>query len=137
MKILMIQQKSKAISVLGRRGPYGCKTSSLLHFLDSRLTDGGEVVSLMHRTPATPPRRFLIKFSGRDLNQLQGKSGPGRIGSIKKSSDLIGNGSRGLPACNIMPRPTTLQRAPTISVLRATTLQHFHICAAYSHLSVA
>jgi hypothetical protein len=35
----------KAIPVTGREGPYGCETSRLPHFLDNRLTDGGEVVS--------------------------------------------------------------------------------------------
>jgi hypothetical protein len=39
-------KKGKAIPVTGREGPWGCETSRLQHFLDSRLTDGGEVVSL-------------------------------------------------------------------------------------------
>jgi hypothetical protein len=30
--------------VTGRGGTLGCETSSLPHFLNSRLTDGGEVV---------------------------------------------------------------------------------------------
>jgi hypothetical protein len=38
------QKKKKTIPVAGRGGPYGCETLS--HFLDNRLTDGGEVVSL-------------------------------------------------------------------------------------------
>jgi hypothetical protein len=38
--------KDKAIPVTGCGGPYGCKTLRLLHFLDNRLTDGGEAVSL-------------------------------------------------------------------------------------------
>jgi hypothetical protein len=44
--------KGKAIPVTGCGGPYGCETLRLPHFLDNQLTDGGEVVSLMHR-PAT------------------------------------------------------------------------------------
>jgi hypothetical protein len=32
----------------------GCETSRLPHFLDNRLTDGGEVVSLAHRPRYTP-----------------------------------------------------------------------------------
>jgi hypothetical protein len=44
----------KAIPVTGREGPYGCDTSWLPHFLDNRLTDGGEVVSPIHRPPFNP-----------------------------------------------------------------------------------
>jgi hypothetical protein len=39
------------ILVTGRGHPYGCETSRLPLFLDNRLTDGGEVVSLMRRPP--------------------------------------------------------------------------------------
>jgi hypothetical protein len=45
--------KCKAIPVTGRGGPYGCEMPRLLHFLDNRLTDGGEVVSLRRRPPFT------------------------------------------------------------------------------------
>jgi hypothetical protein len=51
--------KGKAIPVTGRGGPQGCKTSGIPHFLENRPTDGGEVVSLMHRSPFT---RFLVLF---------------------------------------------------------------------------
>jgi hypothetical protein len=43
--------KGKAIHVTGREGPYFCETLWLPHFLDNRLTDGGEVVSLTPRPP--------------------------------------------------------------------------------------
>jgi hypothetical protein len=46
--------KGKAIPVTGHEGPYGCQTSRLTHFLDNRLTDGGEVVSPTCRPPFTP-----------------------------------------------------------------------------------
>jgi hypothetical protein len=36
----------KATPVTGRRGPPGCETSRLSHFLNNRIIDGGEVVSL-------------------------------------------------------------------------------------------
>jgi hypothetical protein len=42
------------IPATGREGPWGCETSRLPHFLDSRLTDGGAVVSLTPRPPFTP-----------------------------------------------------------------------------------
>jgi hypothetical protein len=37
--------KGKAIPEPIRGGPQGCEMSRLPHFLDNRLTDGGEVVS--------------------------------------------------------------------------------------------
>jgi hypothetical protein len=40
--------------VTGRGGPQICETSKLPHFLDNRLTDEGEVVSLIHRPPFNP-----------------------------------------------------------------------------------
>jgi hypothetical protein len=47
-------KKGKAISVTGRGDAEVCETSRLPHFLDDRLTNGGEVVSLMSRLPFTP-----------------------------------------------------------------------------------
>jgi hypothetical protein len=51
------KKKCKAIPVTGREGPRGCETSRLSHFLDNRLTDGDEVLSLTRRTPE------LLSFS--------------------------------------------------------------------------
>jgi hypothetical protein len=42
----------KAIPVRGHGGPLGCETSRLPHFIDNRLTDVGEVVSLTRRPAA-------------------------------------------------------------------------------------
>jgi hypothetical protein len=52
----------KAISVTSREGPEGCETSRLPHFLDSLLTDGGEVVSLTRWPPFTPRKIPGIHF---------------------------------------------------------------------------
>jgi hypothetical protein len=41
-----------------------------------------------------------------------GHSGAGSIRSIGKSNDLTENGTRDLPACSIVPQPTTLPLAP-------------------------
>jgi hypothetical protein len=46
--------KSKVIPVRDRGAPYGCETSRLLCFLDRRLVDGAEVVSLTHPPPLPP-----------------------------------------------------------------------------------
>jgi hypothetical protein len=50
----------KGIKKKGREGPWGCETSRLLHFLDNRLTDGGEVVSLYAPAALYPSERFLV-----------------------------------------------------------------------------
>jgi hypothetical protein len=50
------EEESKAIPVTGRGGPYGCETLRLPHFLDNRLTDGGEVS--LTRRPLFTPRNF-------------------------------------------------------------------------------
>jgi hypothetical protein len=44
--------------VKGCGGSEGCEMSRLPHFLDSRLTDGGEVVSRMHWLPFTPRKKI-------------------------------------------------------------------------------
>jgi hypothetical protein len=41
----------KAIPAPRRGRPQGCETFRLQHFLDNRLTDGGEIVSLTRRPP--------------------------------------------------------------------------------------
>jgi hypothetical protein len=51
-----IVKKGKSIPVTGRGGPLGCASSRLPHFLDSRLTDSGEVVSLLRRSSALYPQ---------------------------------------------------------------------------------
>jgi hypothetical protein len=57
-------EKCKAIPVTGREGTLGFESSRLPHFLDTRITDGGEVFSLMRRPPFTPGR-FLVLISVR------------------------------------------------------------------------
>jgi hypothetical protein len=52
----VIVKKSKDVPVTGRGGPYGCETSRFPHFLDNRLTGGGEAVSLTRRP--LPPRKI-------------------------------------------------------------------------------
>jgi hypothetical protein len=58
---VLYRSKRKAIPVTGRGGPHGCEMSRLPHFLDNRLTDGGEV-SLTRRPPFTPRKIPGINF---------------------------------------------------------------------------
>jgi hypothetical protein len=55
-------KQNKAIPVTGCGGLKGCETSRLPHFLDTRLTDGGEVVSLTRRLPFIPRKILRIHF---------------------------------------------------------------------------
>jgi hypothetical protein len=48
--------KGKAIPVTGRADTEDCETSRLPHFLDNRLVDGGEFVSLTRRSAALYPQ---------------------------------------------------------------------------------
>jgi hypothetical protein len=53
--------KCKAIPVTGPGGPYCCETLRRSHFLDSRLTNGGEV-SLTSRSPFTSRKISWYSF---------------------------------------------------------------------------
>jgi hypothetical protein len=44
-------------------GAHRSETSKLQHLLDSRLRDGGEVISLKQLTKFYPPGRFLVLIS--------------------------------------------------------------------------
>jgi hypothetical protein len=59
---LLTGGKGKALPVTGREGPYGWEMSRLQYFLDNRLNDGGEVVSLTRRPSFTPRKISGIHF---------------------------------------------------------------------------
>jgi hypothetical protein len=61
--------------------------------------------------PLTPQEIPDSHFCQR-LSRSQGHRVAGKIRSIEKSTDLIGFRSRDLPACSIVPQPTTLPRDP-------------------------
>jgi hypothetical protein len=63
---------------------------------------------------ALPTGRFLYVFL-LEAASTHVHSATGRIRSIEKSSDLIGNLTRYLPCCNIVLQPTTLQRGSCFS----------------------
>jgi hypothetical protein len=58
----------------------------------------------------------VIPATGR--GDPKGRNAAGRIWSTEKSNDLIGNWTCDLPACSMVPQPTTLPRAPYVFVVR-------------------
>jgi hypothetical protein len=84
--------------------------SRLPHFLDSRLIDGHEDVSLKRRPPSNRRKIPCTHFCYR-LSRPQDHSAAERIRSIKKSNYFIGNRTRTLPGSNIVHEPNTLQLA--------------------------
>jgi hypothetical protein len=53
--MMFLEKKGKALPVTGHGGPHGFETLKIPHFLDNWLIDAGEIVSLRHRPPFTPP----------------------------------------------------------------------------------
>jgi hypothetical protein len=74
--------------------------------------EGGKIVRPTHRPPLPPGNILGTHFCYR-LNRPQGHSATGRIMSMKKSSDTVGNWTRDLPVCSAMPQPPR-HRVPPI-----------------------
>jgi hypothetical protein len=85
----------KAIRVTDREGPWCCETSRFPQFLDTRLTDDGEIISLTLQQYFIPRKIPGIHFCLK-LTRPQGNNAAGRIRSIEKSNDLIENRTRDL-----------------------------------------
>ena len=64
--------------------------------------DGGKFVSLTHRPPLSPGSIPGTHFCYR-LCRPQGHSATGRIMSLKNSIDTIGNRTRDLTVCSVVP----------------------------------
>jgi hypothetical protein len=65
-------------------------------------------LSALRIGPPLPAGRFLVLLL--EAQSIPGHIAAGRIRLIEKSNDLIGNGTRELPACSIVPQSTTLPR---------------------------
>jgi hypothetical protein len=73
--ILTLQKRGKnvnAIPVTGHGGPKGWETLRIPNFVDNQLTDGGEVVSLMHTAAFYPQEESWYSL----LFEAKSTSGP-------------------------------------------------------------
>jgi len=66
---------------------------------------------------------FLVLISVEAESTL-GHSAAGRIMPMKNSNDTIGNPTRALPTCSVVPQPTAPPRAPIIGTLKNGTLKN-------------
>jgi hypothetical protein len=85
------------------------------HFLDNRLTDGAEVVSLMGQPAALYPQvdswySFLL--------EAVHPRGTIRLMPTEKSNELIGNRNGDLPTCSTVLRSTTLPILRAIAIVK-------------------
>jgi hypothetical protein len=86
-------------------GLYDCEMLRIPHCLDSRLTDGGKVVSLTHGPRSTQKHYFSAAdthFCWK-LSRPQGLMWPEGSGKLKKCINFIGSRTRDLPVCHILP----------------------------------
>jgi hypothetical protein len=67
-------------------------------------------LSALYAGRSLPPGKIPDTRLCQRLSLPQGHNTAGRIRSIEKSSDLIGNRIRYLHACYIVPQPTTAPR---------------------------
>jgi hypothetical protein len=101
--------KRKSIPVTGRGGEWGCETSRLSHFVDSRSQMATVRLSALRfcSPPFTPKEDSWYSFLLEDR-----LSAAGKMRSIEQSNDLIGNRTRDLLVGTVVPLPTTQPRAP-------------------------
>jgi hypothetical protein len=85
---MYVARESKVIPVTCCGGPLGGgggETSRISHFLDNRLTESGEVVSLTHRQHSTSQAKFSRTYFCYRLSQPQVHIAAGGIRSIEKN----------------------------------------------------
>ena len=89
--------KDKAVPLQAWSGPEGSRELRFPYFMTTA-QDGGKVVSLTHR-PTLPPGNTPGTHFGRPQNH----SATGRVMSLKNYNDTIGNRTRDLPVCSVVP----------------------------------
>jgi hypothetical protein len=99
-----VKGKVKLLLLSGRGDSYGLEWLRLPHFLDNRLTDCSEVVSLTHR-PQFTPENFLVLISVRDWVERMAIVWPKELCQWQNPGSL-----RQLNPLNRAPQPTTLPR---------------------------
>ena len=95
------KDKDKTVPLQAWSGPEGFRK---LRFPDFMTTaqDGGKVVSLTHRPPL-PPRKYTWYSFLLEPSRTKIHNATGRIMSLKNSNDTIGNRTRDLPVCSLVP----------------------------------
>jgi hypothetical protein len=69
------------------------------------------------RPPFYLPEHFWYSFQLEAESTPKGRGAAGRISSVEKSSDVIGNQARVVRACSVVSQPTTPPRATNIKLL--------------------
>jgi hypothetical protein len=85
------RKEGKATPVTARGGPQGCDKSRLSHFLESRLTYGGEVVSPTRRPPFTPQEVSRYSFLLRGWVEPRAIVRPEWLGKLSKNLNASEN----------------------------------------------
>jgi hypothetical protein len=94
-------KKVKAIPVTGHGGLQSFEMLRISHCLDSRLTDGGEVVSLTRRPPHYSPQTLFLCFCThffRGWVNSRALLRPEGLGKLIRIIHLFGSRTRDLPA---------------------------------------
>ena len=104
-----IISKGKSVPLQACSGPEGSRDLNFPDFMTTA-QDGGKVVILTHRPPLTSGNTPGTHFCQR-LSRPQGHSATGRIMSMKNTNDTIGNRTRDLSVCSVVPYPLR-HRAP-------------------------